>query len=65
MATLTLKGVEKQLQDILAELEKQAGGPQLPKAKKDQLAKDIKNVKALIKILPSHCHKIGSYDLGI
>jgi hypothetical protein len=64
MPTLTLKGVEKELQDILTELEKQAG-PQLPKAKKSQLAKDIKNVKALLKILPSHCHKVGSYNLGI
>jgi hypothetical protein len=65
MPTLTLKGIEKQLRDILIELEKQAGGPQLPKAQKNQLAKDIKSVKALLKELPSHCHRLGSYDLGI
>lgn len=65
MPTLTLKGVEEELQDILAKLKKQAGGSKLPTKDKNQLKKDIKSVKALLKELPSHCHKIGSYDLGI
>ncbi len=62
---LSLSPIEKQLKQILVELERQAKRPSLTNVQKGTLAKDIKNVKSLIKSLPPNCHKEPSYDLGI
>lgn len=59
---LSLKPVEKELQAILSELKRQAGRPKLTPRQAKMLARDIKKIKKLIKLVPPTCH---GYDLGI
>jgi hypothetical protein len=62
---LSLKPVEKKLQEILKALEKQLQRKGLTKQQQELLKQDIDNVKGIIAGLPGGCHKVGPYDLGI
>jgi murein endopeptidase len=62
MAKISLKPVEKKLLQILRALKKEATRINLVPAQKQKLAKDIGNVKKLIKRIPPNCR---GYDLGI
>ena len=62
MAKISLKPVEKKLLQILRALKKEATRVNLAPEQKKKLAKDIGNVKTLIKRIPPNCR---GYDLGI
>jgi hypothetical protein len=62
---LSLKPVEKQLREILAELKKQLHEKGITPAEKSVIEQDIQNVQTLIADLPSSCHKNSSYTLGV
>jgi hypothetical protein len=62
---LSLKPVEKLLQQILTKLEKELKRKGLTKEQASTLEQDIKNLKALIAQVQPSCHKEPSYDLGI
>ena len=64
---LSLKPIEKALKQILKSLEKEAHRkkPLTPK-QRQVLARDIRNVKKLIKSIPPNCYfHTPPYDLGI
>jgi hypothetical protein len=62
MAKISLKPVERKLEEILNKLKKEALRVNLTPAQRKKLAKDIGNVKELIKRIPPNCK---GYDLGI
>ena len=62
MAKISLKPVEKKLLQILRALKEEATRVNLAPEQKKKLAKDIGNVKKLIKRIPPNCK---GYDLGI
>jgi hypothetical protein len=62
MAKISLEPVERKLEEILNKLKKEAFRANLTPAQRKKLAKDIGNVKALIKRIPPNCR---GYDLGI
>jgi hypothetical protein len=62
MAKISLQPVEKKLEEILRKLKKEAARVNLTPAQRNKLAKDIGNMKKLIKQIPPNCKR---YDLGI
>jgi hypothetical protein len=62
MPKISLEPVERKLDEILKKLKKEALRVNLTPAQRKKLAKDIGNVKELIKRIPSNCK---AYDLGI
>ena len=66
MAKISLKPVQKRLQDILKKLRKEAKRPHLTPKQKKILSRDIKNLKKLIQSIPPICFShFPPYDLGI
>lgn len=62
---LSLKPIEKALQEVLRGLERIAKRKDLNPQQKKVLARDIKNVKKLIKEIPPNClSHTPSYDLS-